>query len=287
MKQNKLETITKLFEGKEIRSVWDSEKEEYYFSVVDVISILTDSKDSSDYWTTLKRRLTNDEGSQLPTICRSLKLKAKDGKMRNTDTLDTKGILRLIESVPSPKAEPFKLWLAGLGKERIDEVFDPEIAIKRAINYYRNRGYDDKWIKARLNGILDRNKLTDIWKESGINEGYEYAILTNDIYKEWSGMTAKEYKEFKGLRKESLRDNMSDIEVLLADIGEITTRELAKKHKPYGLNENRKIAKAGGEVASNTRKDIEEKLGENVISKDNNLNYQYIDDNKKLDCSVS
>ena len=287
MKQNKLETITKLFEGKEIRSVWDSEKEEYYFSVVDVISILTDSKDSSDYWTTLKRRLTNDEGSQLPTICRSLKLKAKDGKMRNTDTLDTKGILRLIESVPSPKAEPFKLWLAGLGKERIDEVFDPEIAIKRAINYYRNRGYDDKWIKARLNGILDRNKLTDIWKESGINEGYEYAILTNDIYKEWSGMTAKEYKEFKGLRKESLRDNMSDIEVLLADIGEITTRELAKKHKPYGLNENRKIAKAGGEVASNTRKDIEEKLGENVISKNNNLNYQYIDDNKKLDNTVS
>lgn len=287
MKQNKLETITKLFEGKEIRSVWDSEKEEYYFSVVDVISILTDSKDSSDYWTTLKRRLTNDEGSQLPTICRSLKLKAKDGKMRNTDTLDTKGILRLIESVPSPKAEPFKLWLAELGKEKIDEVFDPEIAIKRAINYYRNRGYDDKWIKARLNGILDRNKLTDIWKESGINEGYEYAILTNDIYKEWSGMTAKEYKEFKGLRKESLRDNMSDIEVLLADIGEITTRELAKKHKPYGLNENRKIAKAGGEVASNTRKDIEEKLGENVISKDNNLNYQYIDDNKKLDCTVS
>ncbi len=286
MKQNKLETITKLFEGKEIRSVWDSEKEEYYFSVVDVISILTDSKDSSDYWTTLKRRLTNDEGSQLPTICRSLKLKAKDGKMRNTDTLDTKGILRLIESVPSPKAEPFKLWLAELGKEKIDEVFDPEIAIKRAINYYRNRGYDDKWIKARLNGILDRNKLTDIWKESGINEGYEYAILTNDIYKEWSGMTAKEYKEFKGLRKESLRDNMSDIEVLLADIGEITTRELAKKHKPYGLNENRKIAKAGGEVASNTRKDIEEKLCEDVISKDNKLNYQYIDDNKKLDNTV-
>ena len=287
MKQNKLETITKLFEGKEIRSVWDSEKEEYYFSVVDVISILTDSKDSSDYWTTLKRRLTNDEGSQLPTICRSLKLKAKDGKMRNTDTLDTKGILRLIESVPSPKAEPFKLWLAGLGKERIDEVFDPEIAIKRAINYYRNRGYDDKWIKARLNGILDRNKLTDLWKQSGINEGYEYAILTNDIYREWSGMTAKEYKEFKGLRKESLRDNMSDIEVLLADIGEITTRELAKKHKPYGLSENRKIAKAGGEVASNTRKDIEEKLGENVISKNNNLNYQYIDDNKKLESTVS
>ena len=288
MKQNKLETFTKLFEGKEIRSVWDTEKEEYYFSVVDVIGLLTDSsyEKSRNYWKWLKNELIK-EGSQLVSITNQLKMKAKDGKLRETDTLDTKGILRLIESVPSPKAEPFKLWLARLGKERIDEVFDPEIAIKRAINYYRNRGYDDKWIKARLNGILDRNKLTDLWKESGINEGYEYAILTNDIYREWSGMTAKEYKEFKGLRKESLRDNMSDIEVLLADIGEITTRELAKKHKPYGLSENRKIAKAGGEVASNTRKDIEEKLGENVIIKNNNLNYQYIDDNKKLDCTVS
>ena len=288
MKQNKLETFTKLFEGKEIRSVWDTEKEEYYFSVVDVIGALTDSsyEKSRNYWKWLKNELIK-EGSQLVSNTNQLKMKAKDGKLRETDTLDTKGILRLIESVPSPKAEPFKLWLAGLGKERIDEVFDPEIAIKRAINYYRNRGYDDKWIKARLNGILDRNKLTDIWKESGINEGYEYAILTNDIYREWSGMTVKEYKEFKGLRKESLRDNMSDIEVLLADIGEITTRELAKKHKPYGLSENRKIAKAGGEVASNTRKDIEEKLGENVIIKNNNLNYQYIDDNKKLDCTVS
>ena len=288
MKQDKLETITKLFEGKEIRSVWDTEKEDYYFSVVDVIDALTDSPNPRNYWNMLKKRMTEEEQSQLYTKCVQLKMKSKkDSKNYATDTLDTKGILRLIESVPSPKAEPFKMWLAGLGKERIDEVFDPEIAIKRAINYYRNRGYDDKWIKARLNGILDRNKLTDIWKESGINEGYEYAILTNDIYKEWSGMTAKEYKEFKGLRKESLRDNMSDIEVLLADIGEITTRELAKKHKPYGLNENRKIAKAGGEVASNTRKDIEEKLGEDVINKDNKLNYQYIDDNKKLDNTVS
>ena len=286
MKQNKLETITKLFEGKEIRSVWDKEKEEYYFSVIDVISALTESRRARKYWNDLKFKL-KEEGSQLSENIGQLKLKSSDGKFYNTDVLDTKGILRLIESVPSPKAEPFKLWLAGLGKERIDEVFDPEIAIKRAINYYRNRGYDDKWIKARLNGILDRNKLTDIWKESGINEGYEYAILTNDIYREWSGMSAKEYKEFKGLRKESLRDNMSDIEVMLADIGEITTRELAKKHKPYGLNENRKIAKAGGEVASNTRKDIEEKLGEKVISKDNNLNYQYIDDNKKLESTVS
>ena len=286
MKQDKLETITKLFEGKEIRSIWNSKEEEYYFSVVDVINALANPKDARKYWSVLKTRLKK-EGSEVTTNCSHFKMLAPDGKMRLRDAMKTSYILRLIESVPSPKAEPFKMWLAGLGKERIDEVFDPEIAIKRAINYYRNRGYDDKWIKARLNGILDRNKLTDIWKESGINEGYEYAILTNDIYKEWPGMTAKEYKEFKGLRKESLRDNMSDIEVLLADIGEITTRELAKKHKPYGLNENRKIAKAGGEVASNTRKDIEEKLGEDVISKNNKLNYQYIDDNKKLDNAVS
>ena len=286
MKQDKLETITKLFEGKEIRSVWNNKEEEYYFSVVDVINALANPKDARKYWSVLKTRLKK-EGSEVTTNCSQFKMLAPDGKMRLKDAMKTSDILRLIESVPSPKAEPFKMWLAGLGKERIDEVFDPEIAIKRAINYYRNRGYDDKWIKARLNGILDRNKLTDIWKESGINEGYEYAILTNDIYREWSGMTAKEYKEFKGLRKESLRDNMSDIEVLLADIGEITTRELAKKHKPYGLNENRKIAKAGGEVASNTRKDIEEKLGEDVINKDNKLNYQYIDDNKKLDNTVS
>ncbi len=183
MMQNKLETITNLFEGKEIRSIWDSEKEEYYFSVVDVIAVLTDSKDSSDYWTTLKRRLINDEGSELPTNCRSLKLKAKDGKMRNTDTLSTKWIFRLIESVPSLKAEPFKVWLANLGSERIDEVFDPEVAINRAVNYYRNKGYSDEWIKKRLNGIVDRFKLTDIWKDGGIEKPVEYALLTNEIYK--------------------------------------------------------------------------------------------------------
>ena len=201
MMQNKLETITNLFEGKEIRSIWDSEKEEYYFSVVDVIAVLTDSKDSSDYWTTLKRRLINDEGSELPTNCRSLKLKAKDGKMRNTDTLSTKWIFRLIESVPSPKAEPFKVWLANLGSERIDEVFDPEVAINRTVNYYRNKGYSDEWIKKRLNGIVDRFKLTDIWKDGGIEKQVEYALLTNEIYKGWSGMKASEYKAYKGLEK--------------------------------------------------------------------------------------
>ena len=282
MHQNKLETISNLFEGKEIRSIWDSEKEDYYFSVVDVIGVLTDSKDASDYWTTLKRRLTNDEGSELPTNCRRLKLKAKDGKMRNVDTLDTKGILRLIESVPAPKAEPFKLWLANLGSERIDEVFDPEIAIKRAIDYYRKSGYSDKWIEARLKGILDRNKLTDIWKDGGISKDYEYGILTNEIYKEWSGMKASEYKAYKSIRKESLRDNMSDIEIALTDLGEIATRELAKEHKPYGLEQNKVIAKMGGNVSKVARDNLEQKLGKSVISSQNNLNYKYLDEKEKL-----
>lgn len=228
---NKIETISNLFEEKEIRSIWDKEKEDYYYSVVDVISALTDSNIPKRYWTDLKRKL-NEEGSQLYEKIVQLKMKAKDGKLRETDTLDTKGILRLIESVPSPKAEPFKLWLANVGSERIDEVFDPEKAINRAINYYKKRGYDDEWIKKRLTAILNRNKLTDAWKETGIKENYEYAILTNEIYKEWSGMKASDYKEYKGLRKESLRDNMTDIEIALTDLGEIATRELAKEHKP-------------------------------------------------------
>lgn len=201
MKEEKLKTITNLFEGSEIRSIWDSEKEDYYFSVVDLIGALTDSKRSRKYWNDLKVNLKN-EGSQLSEKIGQLKMKSiKDGKMYLTDVLDTKGILRLIESVPSPKAEPFKLWLANLGSERIDEVFDPEIAMRRAIEYYRNRGYDDGWIERRIKAIINRNKLTDVWKEGGITEGYEYAVLTNEIYKAWSGMTASEYKKFKGIRK--------------------------------------------------------------------------------------
>jgi len=283
MMQNKLETITNLFEGKEIRSIWDSEKEEYYFSVVDVIAVLTDSKDSSDYWTTLKRRLINDEGSELPTNCRSLKLKAKDGKMRNTDTLSTKWIFRLIESVPSPKAEPFKVWLANLGSERIDEVFDPEVAINRAVNYYRNKGYSDEWIKKRLNGIVDRFKLTDIWKDGGIEKPVEYALLTNEIYKGWSGMKASEYKAYKGLRKESLRDNMTDIEIALTNIGEIAARDIAKTEHPQGLGENMKVAARGGRVAKGARDLYEEETKISAISKENALNYQYKEDNKLIE----
>ncbi len=235
---NNLETISNLFEDNEIRSIWNSEKEEYYFSIVDIIAALTNAKIPRNYWSDLKRKLIN-EGSELHEKIVQLKMKAQDGKLRETDTLDTKGILRLIESVPSPKAEPFKLWLANLGSERIDEVFNPEIAVNRAVEYYRRRGYNDKWIKTRLTGIVDRFKLTDVWKEQGITKDYEYGILTNEIYKSWSGMKSSEYKKFKGIRKESLRDNMTDIEVALTDLGEIVTRELAKEHKPFGLEQNR------------------------------------------------
>lgn len=283
MSKDKLETISNLFEGNEIRSIWDNEKEEYYFSVVDVISALTNANIPRNYWSDLKRKL-KDEGSQLHEKIVQLKMKSKkDGKNYLTDTLDTKGILRLIESVPSPKAEPFKLWLANLGSERIDEVFDPEIAINRAVDYYRKRGYSDKWIKDRLDGIVDRKRLTDVWKDGGITKNYEYGILTNEIYQEWSGMKASEYKAFKGLRKESLRDNMSDIEVLLTDLGETATRELAKKHKPYGLEQNKKIARMGGNTAKVARDDLEKKLGESVITKNNNLNYKYIESQDKIE----
>ena len=286
MNQDKMYIVNKLFNNETIRTVWDNEKEKYYISVVDIVGVLSGSDNPRNYWKVLKYRLKK-EGNESVTNCNQLKLKAKDGKYYNTDVVDIEGMFRIIESIPSKNAEPIKGWLAKLGSERIDEVFDPSLAVQRSIDIYRAKGYDEDWIIKRIKGIQDRKKLTKVWKDNGVDSNLEYAILTNDIYRGWSGMTAKEYKEFKGLRKESLRDNMSDIEVLLADIGEITTRELAKKHNPYGLNENRKIAKAGGEVASNTRKDIEEKLGESVISKDNKLNYQYIDDNKKLESTVS
>ena len=282
MKDDKLNTISNLFEGKEIRSVWDSEKEEYYFSVVDVINALTGSSIPRNYWSDLKRKLQT-EGSQLHEEIVQLKMKSsKDGKMYKTDVLDTKGIFRLIESILSSKAEPMKVWLANLGSERIDEVFDPEIAIRRAINYYRKRGYSDRWIESRLKGILDRNKLTDVWKSGGIEKEYEYGILTNEIYKTWSGMKANEYKAYKGLRKESLRDNMSDIEIALTNIGEITARDIAKEEKPNGLEENIKVAHRGGQVASDARKSYEKAINKSALSSENALNYQYIDDKKVI-----
>ena len=281
MRENKLDTITNLFEGSEIRSIWDSEKQDYYFSVVDVISALTNANIPRNYWSDLKRKL-KEEGSELHEKIVQLKMIALDGKNRQTDTLDTEGIFRLIESVPSPKAEPFKMWLASLGKERIDEVFDPELAINRAVDYYRSRGYDDNWIKTRMTGVVDIRKLTDVWKENGITKNFEYAVLTNEIYQAWSGMKASEYKNFKGIRKESLRDNMTDIEVALTDLGEIATRELAKKHRPYGLEENKKVAHMGGHAAKVARDDIEKNLGETVVTRKNALNYKYLDDNKTL-----
>ena len=282
MDNNKLETISNLFEDKEIRSVWDSEKEEYFFSVVDVISALTDSNDASHYWRTLKSRMIK-EGNETVTNCDTFKLTAKDGKMRNTDMLDMQNIFRLIESVSSPKAEPFKMWLATLGKERVDEVFDPEIAVNRAIDYYRDRGYSDKWISERLNGILNRKKLTDTWKENGIKNNYEYALLTNEIYKGWSGMKASEYKKLKGLRKESLRDNMTDIEVALTNIGEIATRDIAREEHPQGLKENLNVAKRGGGVAKGAKDLYEKETKKSAISKSNSLNYKYIEEQKQIE----
>lgn len=284
---NKLETISNLFEDKEIRSIWDSENEEYYFSVVDIIGALTNTNIPRNYWSDLKRKLSV-EGSQLHENIVQLKMKSKkDGKSYLTDTLDTKGVLRLIESVPSPKAEPFKLWLANLGSERIDEVFDPEIAINRAVNYYRNKGYTDEWIKARLTGIVDRFKLTDVWKEGGINKPIEYALLTNAIYKGWSGMKASEYKKYKGIRKESLRDNMTDIEVALTNIGEIASRDIAITEKPQGLEENLNVAKRGGGVAKGARDLYEKETKKSAISNKNSLDYKYIDEVKKIESKGS
>ena len=279
---NKLETISNLFEDKEIRSIWDSEKEEYYFSVVDVISALTEANIPRNYWSDLKRRLKK-EGSELHESIVQLKMRAQDGKLRETDTLDTAGIFRLIESVPSRKAEPFKLWLANLGSERIDEVFDPEIAINRAVNYYRNKGYTDDWIKARLSGIVDRFKLTDVWKDGGITKPIEYAMLTNEIYKGWSGMKANEYKAYKGLRKESLRDNMTDIEVALTNIGEIAARDIALNEHPEGLKENLKVAARGGSVAKGARDLYEKETKKSAVSNQNVLNYKYLGEVKEID----
>ena len=282
MNQDKMHLVNKIFNNENIRTVWDKEEEKYYISIVDLVRVLSESENPRKYWNKLKQRL-KEEGNETVTNCHQLKLRAQDGKYRLTDVTDIEGMFRIIEAIPSKNAEPIKQWLAKLGKERIDEVFDPSITIQRAIDMYRAKGYDEDWIIKRIKGIQDRKQLTDVWKDGGITESKEYVILTNEIYKEWSGMTAKEYKHYKGLRKESLRDNMSELEVALADIGELTTRKLAEKHRPIGLEENRKIAKEGGQVANNTRKDIETRLGEPVITKENALNYQYIDELKEIE----
>ena len=282
MKEAQMHLINKMFNDKTIRAVWNKDEEKYYISVIDIAEALTDSVDPAGYWRKLKQRL-KQEGNETVTNCHGLKLKARDGKYRMTDVVDIEGMFRIIESIPSPNAESMKLWLARLGKERIDEVFDPSITIQRAIDTYRAKGYDEDWIIKRIKGIQDRKKLTDVWNSNGITEEVEYAILTNEIYKEWSGFTAKQYKQHKGLRKESLRDNMTDIEVALADLGEIATRELAKEHRPLGLEQNRKVAKMGGHAAKVARDDIEKNLGRSVVSKDNVLSYKYVEDDLMIE----
>ncbi|CDE74077.1 putative uncharacterized protein [Clostridium sp. CAG:451] len=278
MNQDKMHLVNKIFNNETIRTIWDKEQEKYFISVVDIVGVLADSSEPRKYWNWLKNKLKKEENFETSSITRQLKLKAQDGKYRMTDVVDIEGMFRIIESVPSKNAEPIKQWLAKLGSERIDETFDPSLAAQRAIDLYRAKGYDEKWIAKRIKGIQDRKQLTDVWKDGGITESKEYAILTNEIYKEWSGMTAKQYKSFKGLRKESLRDNMTDVEVALADLGEIATREIAKKKNPKGLNENIDVARRGGKIAGNARKDLENELGESVVTSNNALNYEYIEE---------
>ena len=282
MNQDKMHLINKIFNNETIRTVWDKQEEKYYVSVVDIVGVVSESNNPQIYWRVLKKRL-KDEGNETVTKCNGLKLKAQDGKYRMTDVVDIEGMFRIIESIPSKNAEPVKLWLAKLGSERIDEIFDPSIASQRSIDLYRAKGFDEKWIAERIKVIQNRKELTDVWKDGGITEGKEYAILTNEIYHEWSGMTAGEYKKYKGLRKESLRDNMTRIEELLTDLGEEATKELAKKHKPKGLEENKKVARLGGHAAKSARDDLEKNLGESVITSLNNLNYQYLDEKEKIE----
>ena len=259
----------KIFEGSHIRSVWDNEKEEWYFSIIDVIASLTESSNPRDYWYRVKKRMSDEERSELSTICRQLKLKAPDGKMRLTDVAGMQGIFRIIQSVPSPKAEPFKMWLAEVGKERIDEIIDPELTIDRALEGYARKGYSREWINQRLQAIQVRKELTDTWQDHGVKAGNEYAILPNEISKAWSGMTTREYKNFKGLKKENLRDNMSTTELILNMLAETATKDIAEATNPQGLDENKQVAQDGGSIAGDARKSIEIRTGKPVITSKN------------------
>ena len=259
----------KIFEGSQIRSVWDNEREEWYFSVVDVIGSLTESNNPRDYWYRVKKRMSEEERSELSTFCRQLKLKSTDGKAYKTDVADMQGIFRIIQSVPSPKAEPFKMWLAEVGKERIDEIIDPELTIDRALEGYARKGYSREWINQRLQAIQVRKELTDTWQDHGVKAGNEYAILTNEISKAWSGMTTREYKDFKGLKKENLRDNMSTTELILNMLAETATKDIAEATNPQGLDENKQVAQDGGSIAGDARKSIEARTGKPVITSKN------------------
>ena len=261
----------KMFEGSQICSVWDNEREEWYFSVVDVIGSLTESNNPRDYWYRVKKRMSEEERSELSTFCRQLKLKSTDGKSYKTDVADMQGIFRIIQSVPSPKAEPFKMWLAEVGKERIDEIIDPELTIDRALESYARKGYSREWINQRLQAIQVRKELTDIWQDHGVKTGNEYAILTNEISKAWSGMTTREYKDFKGLKKENLRDNMSTTELILNMLAETATKDIAEATNPQGLDENKQVAQDGGSIAGDARKSIEARTGKPVITSKNSI----------------
>lgn len=258
----------KIFEDKKIRTIWDEEQQDWYFSVVDIVSVLTDSSDyqaARNYWKVLKNRL-KAEGSELVTNCNRLKLLAQDGKMRETDVLNTKGILRLVQSIPSPKAEPFKVWLAQVGSERLDEIADPEKTILRGADFYRAKGYPEGWINQRLQSIEIRKELTDEWKARGIEREKDFAILTNEMTKAWSNMTVQEYKKYKGLHKENLRDNMTNIELVLNMLAEVTTTTISRQEKPQTFEQNKKIAKRGGNVANDAKRRFEEETGKAVVS---------------------
>ena len=255
----------KLFEEKKVRTVWDDEQEKWYFSIVDVVSILTESTDGRKYWNKLKQRL-KEEGNETVTNCHQLKMQAVDGKMRLTDVADTEQLLRLIQSIPSPKAEPFKLWMAQVASERLNQIQDPELSIEQALQDYKRLGYSDNWINQRLKSIEIRKDLTDEWKKRGLQEGVQFATLTDVIYQTWSDMTSKEYRQFKGLKKENLRDNMTNKELVLNMLAELSTKEISEISDPETFNDHIDIAQQGGEVARNARLELEAKTGKRVIS---------------------
>lgn len=261
---NKKQSI-QLFEEKKVRTFWDEKQEKWYFSIVDAIAILTDSIDPAAYWRKLKQRL-KQEGNETVTNCHGLKMRAADGKMRLTDVADTEQLFRLIQSVPSVKAEPFKLWIAQVARERLDQMQDPELSIEQAMSDYKRLGYSDNWINQRLKSIEIRKELTDEWKKRGLQEGLQFASLTDIIYQTWAGKTAKEYKKFKGLKKENLRDNMTNTELILNMLAELSTKRISETTNPETMNEHSNVARQGGEIARNARLELEAKTGENVIS---------------------
>lgn len=264
------ETAIKLFNERQIRTHWDDEQEKWYFSIVDVVGILSESVDPQAYWRKLKQRL-KEEGNETVTNCHALKMQAADGKMRLTDVADTEQLFRLIQSIPSPKAEPFKMWLAQVGRERIDEIEDPELGIDRLMETYLRKGYNKEWINQRLKSIEVRKELTDEWENRGVQKGQEYAILTDEITKAWSGYTTKQYKNLKDLKKENLRDHMTNLELVLNMLAEATTTEISKEKKPKTFEDNKRIARQGGTIAGNTRREIEEKTGKKVVTGDTDV----------------